>query len=350
MKRIQNFYLYSYRLTGFIFLSGLISSILWYGFSMIFFIASTSWSVPLILSPHQEKVMTHLEHLLNIEQQFSKNTAELKAAQKALIDKSEILKNALLLENRVQESMVAQAVQYAKNSLVLDKFNQEKKQTIDRMNNLLMEIQNKEQLINKELKMGLITKQEALSQQIYLSNLHTSLIDSKSRAHELEQKSIDFANASTTLNGDSANNLVAMHKVIKKVELDRQVAELKIDTYALQSKIKELKFTIHKLQVALDIMKKSPYILATKGAQTVAFIPYANLKNVRNGSPVYSCYFDMIFCYKAGHVTEVYKGEEYGRHPIFKSDTKGRFIGIKFNSKADAQKKLVFLNSKPLIV
>lgn len=114
MKRLQNFYLYSYRLTGFIFLLGLISSILWYGFSMLFFSTSASWSVPLILSPDQEKVITHLEHMLNLEHQLAKDKTELKTAKEALLNKVALLKKSYALRLRFKQSMTAQAKQYSK--------------------------------------------------------------------------------------------------------------------------------------------------------------------------------------------------------------------------------------------
>lgn len=349
MKRIQNFYLFSYRLTGFIFLSGLIASILWYGFTVVFFICSSSWSVPMILSPNQEKVMSHLEHLLNIEQQLSKNQVELKSAQEALLEKKHMLHNSKDLELRVQDSMVSQSVLYLKNALVLNEITKEKKHNLDKLNKLTREIKAKEAILDEELKLGLITRQDALSQQISLNNLRTTLIDSKTKVHELTEQARHFSSAANTLTG-KGNNLLAMHKVVKKAELERQISELKIDTYALTATIKELKTNIDKRKKALALMQKSPYILATKGMTTVAFVPYGNLKRVKIGNPVYSCYLDMIFCYKAGTVTSVYRAEEYGVHPIFKSETKGQFIGIAFYNKVDAQKKLLFLNSKPLFV
>ena len=97
-------------------------------------------------------------------------------------------------------------------------------------------------------------------------------------------------------------------------------------------------------------MKKSPYIRAIKESTTVAFVPYHNLKNLKKGSPVYSCYLDMIFCYRSGQISNVYNAEEYFPHPIFKSELKGQLIGIAFNNTSDSQKKLLFINSKPLVI
>jgi len=349
MKRLQNFYLYSYRFTGFIFLLGLISSILWYGFSILFFLCNSSWSLPLILSPNQEKVMVHLEHVLNMEHQLEKNIAELKAAQKALSTKKAIIKNVQQLSLRVTESMTSQSLQYSKTSQIFKKLTKEKVKNLNELSRLASEIRGKEHVIDKELKVGLITKQEALAQNVILSNIHASLIDTKTKVHELSQRSKDFANAASTLKG-SANNLSAIQKVIKKVELDSQIAELKIDAYNLSTTIEYLEKNIEKRRKTLTVMKNSPYILATRVSNTLAFVPYHNIKNIKVGSPIYSCFMDMIFCYQSGLITHIYQGEEYGKHPIFKSEIKGQLVAVTFNRKTDAQKKLVYLNSKPLLI
>lgn len=347
MKRLQNLYLYCYRLTGFIFLSGLITSILWYGFSVLFFSTNQSWLVPLILSPDQERVMTHLEHMLNLEHQLTKDQIELKTTEKALYNKLLLLDKTYELRSRFKKSMLAQSRRYSKKSSSLHEITQEKNKNINELTQLASEIERKEKVLNQELKIGLITKQEALKERFVLSNLRTSLIDARARAHELNQRSIDFANAANTLNG-AATHLNALHNIVKKNELDIQIVDLNIDTYSLKVTIEHLKKDINKRQLALKTMRKSPYILATKRLISVAFVPYTHLKHIKKGNPIYSCYFDMMICHQAGQVADIYKAEEYGKHPIFKSEIKGQLIRIAFNNKMDAQRKLLFLNSKPL--
>lgn len=139
----------------------------------------------------------------------------------------------------------------------------EKKQNLKELNKLASQIRDKEAAIDQELKLGLITKQEALNEQLTLNNLRSHLIDEKTEAHELKQRSIDFANAADTLDG-AATNLLAIQNVVKKNELDIQIAALKIDSYALKVTIKHLEKGIKKRQQALAKMQRSPYILATK--------------------------------------------------------------------------------------
>lgn len=335
-------------MVGFVFLIGLITSILWYGFSMLFFISNRSWSLPMILSPNQEKVMSHLEHVLAIEHEVAKNVAQLSAAQEAIKHKKIQLKSTEKLHARVEQSMMLQSDQYTENGKIFDKLSKEKTLSVSNLKQLASKIQNRDALIDKELKLGLITKQEALNAHLTLNKIESDLIDAKASMYDLHQRSLDLINAASTLNG-SADNLMAMDKVVKKAELEELIAQLKSDITSLTITSDQLKKTIEEKNLVLEVLTNSPYVRATKEPTTVAFVPYRNLKRIKVGSPVYSCMLDMILCYKSGSVSYVYKAEEYSKHPIFKSDLKGQLIGIAFDAENDSQKKLLFINSKPLL-
>lgn len=349
MKRIQNFYLYCYRLIGFIFLAGLIISILWYSFSVIFFLTSSSWSMPLILSPNQENVLVHQEYMMNVKQELLKNQTELATKKNALDNKRFILKNTEELQLRFEKSMEKEAEDDAKNSKIYAELAQKKAANLAELTQFAKDIEHKNALIDKDLKMGIITKEEALSEHLALNNLRLTLVDAKVKMHELEQRSVDFDTSSLTLQG-SAANLDAMSKISKKMELTHQILQLKSEIFSLNITIDSLEKIIKKHMEVLSLIKQSPYILATKSPIHVAFVPYKNLAHVKMGLPVYSCYLDMMFCYQSGHITQLYKDEEYTKHPLFKSDIKGEFIGIAFNHEKDAQKKLLFINGKPLFI
>ena len=349
MKKIQNFYLFSYRLVGFVFLIGLISSILWYGFSILFFLSNSSWSVPMVLSPDQEKVMTHLEHVLILEHDIRKDSAELTSFQQDIKHKRHLLKTTEKLVDRFTQSMSTQSNQYSKNSILFKRLSQEKSANVVELNSLMTQIQTREQVTDQELKNGLITKQEALAAHLSLSKVRSDLVDAKLSMHELRERAHDFADAAGTLSG-YANNLQSIDKVVKRAELESQKTQLESDIFSLNVRTNQLHKSITEKQRVIALMKNSPYIRATHSLTTVAFAPYSNLKNIEIGDAVYSCYLEMILCYKSGYVSELYSAEEYSKHPIFKSDIKGQLVGIKFKQSADGQKKLLFLKSKPLLL
>lgn len=348
IKKLQNFYLYSYRSIGFLFLFGLIFSIAWYVISILFFTVNRHWSVPLIISPGQEKVITHLEHMLNIEHQLSLDIAELKMDKKAVRKKEGELAKVRSIHVRVKQSIHAQSKQYKKLSHIFNSLTEEKEKNVQDLTELLAETNLKEKNIKRELQLGLITKQEALTQRLSLENLRSGLIDAKEKAFELHQRSLDFGFAADTLNGAS-QHLVAMNNVTKKMELENKISELNTEIYSLNIKTKQLVKNIEKRRAALKVLRDNPYILATKKPVDVAFVPYRNVKNIQVGSPVYSCYLDMVFCYRSGRVMSLYHAEEHGRHPVFQSEIKGMYVRIAFDDEEDAQRKLLFFHSKPLL-
>jgi hypothetical protein len=349
MKKVQNFYLYSYRLVGFVFLTGLISSILWYGFSMLFFIANSSWAVPTILSPNQERVMSHLEHVLVLEHNAAKDVAELSAFKQTLKHKRHVLKTTRQLRNRIRQTLNAQSNQYTRKSLMFKKLSNEKNKSVSRLTHLIARVHHRDRVISDELQIGLITREEALAERVASNKLRADLVDAKARMQDLHQKSVDFSRAASTLNG-ADKHMASMYKIVKKVELDSQITQLKSDIFSLTLNINQLHETIEKKNHALAVMRNSPYIQAINKPTAVAFVPYRNLKKARIGAPVYSCYLDMVFCYKSGSITSVYQAEEYFPHPVFKSEIKGLLVEVEFKNPGDGQKRILFLNSKPLLI
>ena len=288
-----------------------------------------------------------MEHMLNLEHQLAQEQAELKTAIKGYRSNVLVLKKFNTLQTRFKESLQIQSLRDANKSKILHQLNMEKQSSVTELQRLALENEKKNRMIEEELKLGLITRQEALTERVLLSNLRNYVIDSRASAYALKQQSINLAHASKTLNGAS-NDLYALQDVLKENELDVKRAELKTTIYSLHVTMEHLKKDIKKRQRALVKMRKSPYILATKRPTTVAFIPYRHLKHAQVGSYVYSCYFDMMFCYRSGYVAEAYSAEEYGKHPLFKSETKGVLIRVVYNNEHDAHKRLLFLKSKPL--
>ena len=98
-----------------------------------------------------------------------------------------------------------------------------------------------------------------------------------------------------------------------------------------------------------ETIKRSPYYQALTEPAYVAFVQYPNLRDATPGAPVYDCLFQVFLCVRVGTVTQVYDAEQYARHPIFKTDIKGKFVGIEFTRKKSGQSDVVFFGHKPLL-
>lgn len=349
MKKIQNTYLYFYRTIGFIFIIGLVGAILWYALSILFFSLSATWSVPIVLSPSQEKVIGHLTRVSAFEQELRKNKIDLDITQEEYSKKKILLQNAELLQPRLDHSIAAQSKRYLEASGQLKSLTKERQKNIAELNKLSKDNRVKKSSIDRELKAGIITKNEANSQQLILNNINSSLIDAKAQLTDLSLNAEELGSAATTLNG-SSGNIDAMNNIARKVDLNLQVEGLRTDLSKLGATIETLVPVIEEGDRILQVLKDSSYFLATRESTRVVFIPYDNRANAKVGEKVYSCYLRMVFCYRAGTIVRVYEAEEYGRHPVFQTALKGIFLGVDFKDPDDAKKDLLFIGSRPFII
>lgn len=349
MKRVQNIYLYFYRVIGFIFIVGLICAILWYSLSILFFSFSNTWSVPIVLSPSQEKVIGHLTRVSAFEQELRKNKIDLNTAREEYSKKNILLQNAELLQPRLDNSILVQAKRYSDASAQLKELTKERQKNISELSALSKKNQGKKASIDKELSAGIITKHEANEQKLMLNNLNSGLIDAKAQLTDLLLNAEELSSAAKTLNG-SFGNIDAINNIVRKVDLNVQIEGLRSELFKLDATIETLESVIEESDRVLQILKNSPYFLATKEATHVAFVPYDNRTNAKAGERVYSCYLRMILCYRAGTIIQVYEAEEYGKHPVFQTALKGIFLGVEFKDPDDAKKDLLFIGSRPFII
>lgn len=349
MKNLQQFYLSLYRSIGLFVLIALVCIILWYGFSVVFFGFSKTWSIPVVLSPTQERVIGQLARISSFQQELEKNKVDLQTTVKSIENKKAILNDATSLQQRIKLSMNNQSERYNNASQSLNKILGEKKRNIQKLSKLASEIKLKERLIDKELKAGIITKYESNNQQLVLNNIQQGLTDSKANALLLQQQVGDLVSSAQTYKGANSN-FDAITGVSKQVELEAQIAEIKNELLKLQATQNNLEAAINDNNSVLELIKNSPYYLATKGPTTVTFVPYANLQNVKVGDKVFSCYASVVLCKKVGEVASIYNAEEYAIHPIFRTNIKGQFVGVLYdNGLSDSKSDVLFIGSKPLL-
>jgi hypothetical protein len=123
-----------------------------------------------------------------------------------------------------------------------------------------------------------------------------------------------------------------------------------VDAETAKESIEQLRTSVAEGERVLEVAKQSPYYLALSKDVFVAFIQYENMDTVKPGAPVYDCLLQIILCRNVGTVTQVYDAEEYARHPLFKSDIKGKFAGIDFGVKKSSESSVVFIGHKPLLL
>jgi hypothetical protein len=322
---------------------------IFYGLILIFFLFSNSWGAPIVLSPSQEKVLLYQGSIKSIESQIIKANADITAAQITIQNSEQELMKIKSLITRIHNAKVNESKKLALISNDLKNNIPTKVKDVESTNALIGQINNLTRLIDNQLEAKLITIDEAQIQRIQLQSALNNATDAKTNLIQLKAKANEFKDSSETLKGGGLSlqslSFIQQEEMLKNTFIQQEiiinVAKLTIE-YLEKSIILNSQF--------VEKAKASAYYKAFNKPVSVAFVPYSNLNDIKKGNKIYSCYFQFIFCHEVGKVINIFDAEEYGIHPIFKKNLRGKFIEVEFLDRINSQSDVIFFNSKPLLI
>jgi hypothetical protein len=348
-KSFQGLALTVYRMIAFCVLSSIIIGVLGYISFLLFYLNSSTWASPVVLSPSQEKVISFHTLVSGIETQLGKDKIDLETATATAADSIAQLARMKFLLSRATSALGAEAKQLSANSIQLDSLVADKKNDVRQSAELITNIKAMLKQIDDELAAKLITIDQATQRRVTLQSALNAATDSRALGVQLEVQSQQLKGGANTLSG-GASNTAAISSVRQAAELRAMVSQLQIQATTASSTIVMLKVRIAADEQALSTAKNSPYYKSLQGPIAVAFVPYANLSAAVAGQPVFSCFAHVVFCSKVGIISSVFDAEEYARHPMFKTDLRGKFIGVELDDPAAVESKVLFIGSKPLFL
>jgi hypothetical protein len=116
---------------------------------------------------------------------------------------------------------------------------------------------------------------------------------------------------------------------------------------ALAQRQESLKLRKADQDAVVKRLEAAPYLRAINNKVVLAFVPYANLRNVKLGTKLYACSWGLVACSNVGKVTAVLDGEVTEQHPHDESVQRGVMVEIDVSSAA-AGESVLFAGSKPL--
>ena len=316
---------------------------------LVFYSVSTSWSAPITLSPAQERVLSFQPQVANLEASLLKQRVELKTAESKFTSGSAQLEQVNALIRRIDGAQRTEARALTETNASIKQVLVDKRIDIGLTEKSIADAQALLKTVEDEVSAGLITRDQAQTRRIVLQSALNAATDAKAQAITLQEQARAARDGAATLSGGSSS-LQALQSIQEAMALRTMAVQLTIDTETARMTIDQLKTVIADGERVLDVAKTSPYHLALRQSVDVLFVPYQNLKNAKVGEPVYDCYLQVIACRKVGSIQKVYEAEEYARHPLFKTDLKGRFIGVKFDVPESAKSQVVFVGGKPLLL
>jgi len=348
-KPLQNLTIKAYRLVAMGILLTIITGVVSYLGLLVFYSVSSSWAAPLTLSPAQEKVLSFQPQVAALEANLLKQKVDLATAESKYAVGVKQIESINALLRRIDGAQKTEAKALADTNQQIKQVLADKKLDIAATNRSITEIQAMLKTVDAEQAAGLITKDQASSRRITLQAALNAATDAKGQIIGLQEQARAAREGSATLGGGSSS-LLALQSLQEALQLRTIAAQLQVDTETARLTIEQLKASIPESERVLAVAKTSPYHLALRQPVDVLFVPYDNIKRIKVGDPVYDCYAQVIVCHQVGNVEKLYEAEEYARHPLFKTDLKGRFVSVKFTVPEAARSQVVFVGGKPLFL
>jgi hypothetical protein len=99
----------------------------------------------------------------------------------------------------------------------------------------------------------------------------------------------------------------------------------------------------------LGTLRSSPWLAAVAGSVSVGFVPYENLKHVREGAPLYGCSLGILLCRRVGTVGKIFQGEATQRHPVRQVLLRGATVQLDLEDARWARQSVLHVGHKPLL-
>ncbi len=316
---------------------------------VIFYTGSTTWAVPFVLSPTQEKVLRFQPQIASLEATINLQKVEIEThtnTRDLLIGQLNEM-NGLI--EKVGQTVTTEASQLQKTSRMVSSLLRAKNANIAKTDAVIKEANTLLAQVDSELQAKLITSDQAAQRKITLQSsinaateLRSSALQSAIQVQQLDAMSRTLSGGTSSITGIEIIKQAADINTLKaQTELQINTAERTISMLAISYK--------ENLRV-LTTAKATPYYKALREDVSLAFMPYSNINSVKINDAVYDCYLQVILCRNVGSVKSIQHAEEAAKHPLFKTDLRGKTIEIDFTDKTSITSQIVFIGSKPLFI
>ena len=349
-----------YKKLAIVVLTALFLTFLAYGSMIVFFMSSSSWSLPFELSRGHalvEKMDRDLSSLRlrrnQIQQDLNVANVELNKAERDQRDGELQLK---LTARTVEEELFQQKTAKLEIELHINRL----KQVIRDFNQLngkggfaknLNSAYSRRLITRKSLNSGTLAVLETLHRvatvqnEISVKQLELQKVDRRveflrSLLEEIKQPEIRVI---TSAGSDLA------HLAREVIEAKNQIALSRQSALATEKRVTRLESSLGVILANVEMLEATPLARAINKPVMVLFRPYSNTDNVKTGEPLYGCGLSFFFCSKVGEVGAEVDGETSTVHPLFGKPMRGTFVEATFFDAKSVTKEIVHAGGKPLL-
>jgi hypothetical protein len=336
----------AYRLLGFVILTIIVIVLVGYIASQAFYYMSNSWIMPMAVSPTDEKVVSLQAQLAEQQNTRDRIADDLQQSERAILAQQTFqaefakairsdLEGRKLALNRIRD--LASAASRTRASI--------KSQNAAYANA-------SRHRMAQEYAAGLIDRNAMLSGKYQIAQITSSNLTLAERQAEFETRAAELEAQTRSLDAILANaggTSPALSYEVLRIKQEYEASRL--DLAKSMEARKSLQSALARQDKIVASLEQSAYLRAIRDKASVAFVPYANLENVKKGTSLYACKLGMLFCYNVGAVLEVLPGEVQFKHPQRERNLRGQLVVLKLaKDDADAAAEdVLFLDGRPIL-
>ncbi len=348
-----------YKKLAIIVLSALFLTFIAYGAMIVFFMGSSSWSMPFELS-RGHKLVEKIERDLSsmnlrrndIRQKLTIATVE---KESALLDTRDGELQLVLNRRTIESEIVLQNEEQKTIDLQISRFKQvisdfEKLNGKNKFATNLKDAYKKRLITRKSLNSGTLALLEtihriaALENDISLKKLEQRRVEGRLVFLNSLLREVDQPNILVISSPSSELAYLAREAIQAK----NMIAKSKLEVEAAEKRLARLNNSLELISTNIASLEATPMARAIKTPVTVLFVPYANAENVYEGQPLYRCAVTIVWCSKVGEVGAKVDGETAGVHPLYGKPLRGTFVEAKFSNPKFAKEDLIHAGRPPL--
>ncbi len=336
---LQKLMVSAYRLLGFAILTVIVVALVGYIATTLFYMTSSSWVVPTIVSPTDEHVVQLRGEIAKQQNEHDRITRELADAERAIaVEQNYQTRFAAAIASdlasrrsalhRTRKLAGAAAHTRAEIRASSEEFARD---SAARM--------------SEQFGAGMIDRHDMLDGKHQLAQISSANLSLAERQATFETAAADLAQQANALDAFLADRDEPLSYEVLEIKRRFEASKLALaNATALRD---TLRTSLARQTTMLATLRASAYLRAVDDGATVALVPYANLPNATPGTRVYACRLEMIVCRDVGTVAHVLPGEVSLRHPHRDSIVRGQMIELAITGDA-AHDDVLFVGGKPL--
>ncbi len=330
----------AYRVLGFGILTTIVFALVGYLATTGFYMVSTSWVVPTIVSPTDDKVVALKSELASQQNERERIARELSDAERAMESEQSFQANfaaaiasdrdgrlSALHRTRVLAGAAAQT--RAEIRATSEAFAQDASARM-----------------TEQYGAGMIDRHDMLDGKHQLAQISSTNLSLAERQAAFETESSELARQANALGALLSDGDAPLSYDVLKIKRDLDTSRVAL---AKSIAVRDtLRASLTRQDELLAGLRSSAYLRAVTDGATVALVPYANLDRATPGAPLYACKLAMVWCHEVGSVVSVLPGEIQLRHPHKDALVRGQMIELRLIDADAARDNVLFVGGKPL--